>query len=339
MKLSWREAARALARPDPGRPGLLLFGQDPMRVAERRAQALAALVGPGAEAEMRLTRLAGAELRRDPAALRDALKAQGFFPGPRAVLVEEAGDAAAPAIAAALADWRPGDAALVVTAGALPAGSALRRLFEGHAAAAAVAIYDDPPSREELAEMLARAGVPPPDRAAAADIELLARMLDPGDFRQTLEKLALYAQGQPSVSAADVEACAPLSTEAALEDALHAVAEKRVAELAPLLARLAAQGVAPVALAVALGRHFRTLHAAAADPAGPAQALARARPPIFGPRRERMARQAQAWGVERLEAALAQILETDLALRSSPRAPAGAILERCLIRLATPFRS
>ena len=63
---------------------------------------LAALTGPDAEAEMRLTRLAGGDLRRDAAALMDEIKAVGFFPGPRVVLIEDANDAAAPAIAAAL---------------------------------------------------------------------------------------------------------------------------------------------------------------------------------------------------------------------------------------------
>ena len=40
----------------------------------------------------------------DPAALMDAVKAVGFFPGPRAVHVEAATDGLAPVIAAALAD-------------------------------------------------------------------------------------------------------------------------------------------------------------------------------------------------------------------------------------------
>lgn len=335
MKLTGREAARALARPDPGCPAVLLHGADPVRVAERRRQLLAALTGPGAEAEMRLARLAAADLRRDPAALPDALKAQGFFPGPRAVHLEEATDALASAIAAALADWRPGDAVLVVTAGALGAGSALRRLFEGHPRALAVAIYDDPPGRDELGAMLAAAGLARLEPAAMADLEALARVLDPGELRQTVEKLALYTLGQDGpVTAADLAACAPATVEAGLDDALHAVAEGRSADLGTLLARLAGQGVGPVALCVAAGRHFRALHAAAADPAGPAAALARMRPPVFGPRRERMQRQAAAWGVARLEQALALILETDLALRSPARAPAGAVVERCLIRLA-----
>jgi DNA polymerase-3 subunit delta len=47
-----------------------------------------------------------------------------------------------------------------------------------------------------------------------------------------------------------------------------------------------------------------------------------------------MQRQAGLWGMRSLEAAMAVLLETDLTLRSSSRAPAMALMERALIRLA-----
>ena len=57
-------------------------------------------------------------------------------------------------------------------------------------------------------------------------------------------------------------------------------------------------------------------------------------PPLFGPRRDRMARQAQGWGMRALEDAMHELVGTDLTLRSSSRAPAMAVMERALIRLA-----
>ena len=50
--------------------------------------------------------------------------------------------------------------------------------------------------------------------------------------------------------------------------------------------------------------------------------------------RDRMARQAEGWGRDRLEEALALIVETDLTLRSASRAPGLALVERMLLRLA-----
>ena len=91
MKLGGRDAAQYFTRPDTEAAGALLYGQDPMRVALKRQDVIKALVGPQAEEEMRLERMAGADLRKDPAQLLDAIKAQGFFPGPRVVFVEGAG--------------------------------------------------------------------------------------------------------------------------------------------------------------------------------------------------------------------------------------------------------
>jgi len=336
MKLAPREAPGYFARPDPDRAGLLIFGTDAMRVALRRQQVIQALVGPEGEKEMRLTRIAGADLARDPAALSDAMRAQGFFPGPRVVFVEDAGDRVAEAVAAALADWRPGDAQVVVTAGSLKPASTLRKLFEGHKNACAAAIYDDPPSRTEVEAILRQAGLRDVGGDALGDLMALARALDPGDFRQTVEKLALYKIGDTGpVTPEDIAACAPLSTEADLDEVLGLVAEARAAEIGPVMSRLRAQGVQPVGLCIAAGRHFRALYTVAADPGGPARGIARLRPPVFGPRRDRMLRQAQGWGTARLEAAVTLLTDTDLALRSAGRtAPAMALVERAFIRLA-----
>ncbi|MFA7432937.1 MAG: DNA polymerase III subunit delta [Gemmobacter sp.] len=335
MKLAGAEAGRYLARPDPARAGLLIYGADAMRVALKRQQAIAALIGPEGEAEMRLARIAAADLRKDAALLSDAMRAQGFFPGQRVAFVEDAGDGLAPVIGAALADWAQGDAVIVVTAGALAAKSALRKTFEGAPHAVAVGIYDDPPTREEIEAELTRAGLAAIDPEAMTDLLALSRTLDPGDFRQTVAKIGLYKWGDPTpLTPADIAACAPATVEAEVDDMLHAVAEARASEVGPLVRRLEGQGINPVTLCIGVMRHFRALHRAASDPGGPAAGLARMRPPVFGPRRDRMQRQAQHWGLRRIEEALAMIVETDLTLRSTSRAPAMAVMERTLIRLS-----
>lgn len=335
MKLAGAEARRYIARPDPAQAGLLLYGADAMRVALKRQEAIAALVGPDGEAEMRLTRIPASDLRKDGALLMDAVKAQGFFPGPRVAFVEDAGDGLAPLIAAALADWRAGDAAIVVTAGQLNARSALRKAFEGHKSAYAIGIYDDPPGREEIEAALKAAGLERIDDAAMSDLQALARSLDPGDFRQTVEKIGLYKHGDAApLTAEEVALSAPRSTEAGVDEVIDVVAEGRQGELGPLLTRLEGQGVTPVTLCIFTLRHFRSLHAAAADPGGAAAGLARMRPPVFGPRRDKMQRQLHQWGLRKVETALGILIETDLTLRSASRAPDRAVMERSLIRLA-----
>ena len=339
MKLSARDAAAYFARPDPAGTGILIYGADTMRIATRRKQVSDALVGPQGEAEMRLTRIAAADLRRDPTLVTDAIRETGFFPGPRAVVVEDATDAAAPPIVAALADWRPGDAQLVVTAGSLRATSTLRKAFEGHRSAVATGLYDDPPGPQEVDAMLAAARLTEVTPDARAALTALSRNLDAGDFRQTVDKLGLYMHATTApLSPEDVAACTPRSADAEVDDLLNVVADGRVGEIAGILSRLYAQGTQPVALCIGAMRHFRALHSAASDPGGAASGIGRARPPVFGARRDAMLRQCGTWGRDRLERAVVLLLDTDLQLRSSGAAPGNALVERALIRLAMMAR-
>ena len=337
MILKGVEATRYFAKPDPRRAGLLIFGADPMRVALRRQEVIAALIGPEGAAEMRLTRMSGADLRRDGSLLLDAIKAVGFFPGPRVAFVEDATDTLADPIGIALKEWKPGDAQIVVTAGGLTGKSTLKTLFEKHLAAVSIGLYDEPPSREEIEAALKTAGLHDINRDAMTDLNTLARALDPGDFRQTLEKIALYKFNDPSpLTPADVAAMAPATIEADVDDLIDATAEGRAVAIGPLFRRLEGQGVLPVAICIGALRHFRILHAAASDPAGPSVGIQKAR--VNFKQKDAMGRQAGQWGLLALESAMAQLLDADLTLRSNSRAPGMALMERALIRIAMTRR-
>ncbi|MEQ9042047.1 MAG: DNA polymerase III subunit delta [Silicimonas sp.] len=335
MKLSTRDAPAYFRKPDPAKTGLLIYGSDGMRVALRRQEVIKALIGPEGEEEMRHTRISAADLRKDPALLLDAIKAQGFFPGPRVAFVEDATDGLAETLAAALSEWKDGDAQVIVTAGQLAAKSKLRKLFEDHPNAYATGIYDDPPSREEIETALTSAGLRniPPDALGA--LTALSRQIDPGDFRQTLEKIALYKLGDDTPLTPDeVALSAPASTEAGIDDVLNVTADGRPQDIGPILRRLEAQGVGAVTLCITATRHFRTLHTVASDPGGAGSGIGKLRPPVFGPRRDRIQRQASQWGMHKLERALGLLLDTDLTLRSTANVPEMAVMERTLLRLA-----
>ncbi|MDM7932508.1 DNA polymerase III subunit delta [Tabrizicola sp.] len=337
MILKGAEASRYCAKPDPGRAGLLIFGADAMRVALKRQEAIAALIGPDGPGEMRLTRMSGAELRKDGSLLLDAIKATGFFPGPRVAFLEDATDGLTDTVATALKDWKPGDAQIVVTAGNLTGKSALKTLFEKHPAAVCIGLYDEPPGREEIEAALKTAGLANIDREAMTDLTTLARALDPGDFRQTLEKIALYKWGDASpLTPADVAAMAPATIEAEVDDLIAAVADARTEAIGPLFRRLEGQGVLPVTICIGALRHFRILHAAASDPQGPGAGIQRAR--VNFKQKDAMGRQAGQWGSRALETAVSLLLETDLTLRSASRAPGMAVMERALIRIAMTRR-
>ncbi|MEM8690289.1 MAG: DNA polymerase III subunit delta [Pseudomonadota bacterium] len=327
MKLSTSQAAGYFAKPDPDKTGLLIYGADAMRVAIKRQEVVAALIGPNGPDEMRLTRISASKLREDPAQVIDALKAMGFFPGPRVTLVEDATETQATHILPALEAWATGDAQLIVTAGALKPTSKIRKAFEAHPNAFAVGIYDNPPTRDEIERDLKTAGITASGDAMGTLVDL-ARALEPGDFRQTIEKIGLYKLGDTvPLSPEDIAACAPVSIEADVDDVLLVVGDGKAAEIGPVMQRLSAQGVNAVTLCIGAMRHFRSLHRIALDTTG--------RPQIWGPHRDKMLAQARQWGPARLETALTVLTDTDLQLRSAGQhAPALALVERAFIRLA-----
>ena len=330
MKLAGRSVQTLIAKPDRTVPGVLLFGGDSVRVDARRVDLTRALGGPGADDEMRVTRISAAELRKDPALLMDALKAVSFFPGPRVAVVEDAGDGLTATIAPALDDWRDGDAQIIVTAGALAAKSSLRKAFEDHGKALAIAFYDDPLSSAEVEAALTEAQAPALARDTMAALVDLAAGMDIAAFRQLAEKIALYKLGDAAPMTLPELALLATPIGAEVDETIAVIAEGDVAKTAAALRKLTAQGTGAVSLIIAATRHFRTLHRVKSDPRG----VGAIRPPLFGPMRDKVERQAQGWPKAALESALEVLTETDLRLRSSSKAPDGALVERALLRVA-----
>ena len=333
MKLSGTEASRYLAKPDPKRPALLIFGADPMRVALTRQEVISALIGASGEEEMRLTRIAGAALRKDGALLLDAIKSISFFPGPRVAFVEDATDTTSDAVLSALREWLPGDANIVVTAGNLTAKSTLKTLIEKHPSAVSIGLSDDPPRRDEVEALLSKVGLLRIEPAAMAEVMTLSQALGPGDFRQTLEKIGLFKHGDSTaLTAAEVWDLAPGTFETDVLDVVAAALDGKPVELGMLMRRIEAQGVAAVTLCIQTLRYVQALHVAASDPGGPSAGIGRAFG--FGNRRPQMQAQATKWGGRALEQALSLLIETDMTLRSTSRAPAMSVMERALLRIA-----
>jgi DNA polymerase-3 subunit delta len=336
VKLSARDAARFCAAPDLTRAGILLYGADPVEIAEKRRKLVSVLLGDDVGADMRLTRMSGAELRKDGAALVDALKAQGFFGGQQVVLIDDATDGLVKVFEGALSESRPSDAFLVATAGMLPARSKLRKLFESTGNAAAAAFYGDAPDRAAIGGMLKDAGARQVSDEALRDLEALAASIDAGTLRDLTTRLALYTLDQDEpISAADVAVCAPGAGDTAIDEILAAVAEGKTPLIGPLMARMKAQGQAPTSVAIGAARLFRQIHLVGSVGGGDVDsAIGALRPPVFGPRRAALVRQCRIWRRDSAEAVLRLLLETDGLLRGGSGAAGYAILERAFLKIA-----
>ncbi|MEO0620602.1 MAG: DNA polymerase III subunit delta [Pseudomonadota bacterium] len=332
MKLGRTEAARFCRSPDPACCGALLHGPDAGLLTLRRQELVAALTEGD---PMRLTRLEPDAIRRDPASLETALKARGFFADRSAILLEGAKDSVTESVKPYVPDLTPEDGFLLITAVGLTARSSLRKLFEGTDRLAALAFYPDPPGAAEIAGRLREIGGPPSvSHAAGEALAMLAAETDPGSFAQFLGTLALYAEGSPELSADQVAALAPETRPAELDALVDAVTGGAAQAIGPLLARLASAGTSPQGALSAVSRQMRRVLTLAADPGGPSAAVDRLRPPVRGPRRDRLIGDLRRWPQPRAEAALRQLHDTERQLRSSGPRPEAALAERCLLRLA-----
>jgi len=341
MKLSGRNLASFFEAPPKGVMGVLIYGNDPMRVASKREKLIHAILGPNADEEMRLARISRENLKKSPEQAIDLCKAQGFFQGQRALLIEDANETVTDIIIKAFDAWNDGDAALIITAGSLKPASKLRKFFEQQKNTFSAPVYDDPMTRPEIEKMISDAGIKNVTQDSLNNLCQIALQLEPGDFKQTIEKLALYKlNDETSLTHQDIRKCIPISNEAQIEEVLTVVLSGNHFKINHIIRRLQSQGVLPVTLVIAATRHFKILFSIATNPRGANSGATALRPPVYGPRKESLIKQAQTWGPDKIKGAIKIITATDLQLRSqNQQAPQMALVARLFIRLAMMLNS
>ena len=341
MKLTSRDLISFFNSPPKGVAGILIYGNDHMRVADKRQKLIHSLLGPKADEEMRLARVSRENLKKAPEQAIDLCKAQGFFPGQRALLIEQANETITDIIIKVFDVWKDGDATLIVTAGSLKPTSSLRKYFEQQKNTFSAPVYDNPMTRAEIEKMISDSGLKNVTQDSLNHLYQTALQLEPGDFKQTIEKIALYKlNDETSLTHQDIRNCIPISNEAQIEEVLAVVLSGNHSKISQIINRLRSQGVLPVTLVIAITRHFKVLFAIATNPQGASAGASAVKPPVFGPRKEKLINQAQKWGPEKIKGAIKIITATDLQLRSqNQKAPQMALVERLFIRLAMTMKN
>ena len=341
MKLTNRDLTSFFESPPSKMAAVLIYGSDPMWVTEKKNKLIHSLLGPNADGEMRLSRVSRENLKKEPEQAIDLCKSQGFFPGQRALLIEEANETITDIVSKAIDVWKDGDAILILTAGSLKPTSSLRKFFEQQKNTFSAPIYDNPLTRSEIQTMISECGLKNVTQDGFAYLSEIALQLEPGDFKQTIEKLALYKlNDETPLTHQDISNCIPISNEAHIEEVLAVILSGNHSSISQIVNRLKSQGVPPVTLIIATTRHFKVLFSIATDPRGASSGAAALRPPVYGLRKEKLINQARIWGADNIKLAIKLITETDLQLRSpNQRAPQMAIVERLFIRLAMTLKS
>jgi len=198
VALRGRDIDAFLARPDPGRPIILLYGPDAGLVRER-ADALLASAVDDPDDPFSLVKLDGDELSAEPSRLVDEAMTVPLFGGRRAIRIRAGSRNFAGGIDT-LAEMTLKDCRIVIEAGDLRPESPLRKACERAKTAVAIGCYPD--TERDLAKLIddelriANLRIAPDARASL--MALLGG--DRRASRNELRKLTLFALGEGEVT-------------------------------------------------------------------------------------------------------------------------------------------
>ena len=297
----------------------LVHGIDEGLAHERSKAIVRKLVGADPD-PLRLVRLEGETLVRRPESLSDEAYAVSMFGGSRAIWIDAQGRDLLAALEPLFAR-PPAECAIVIKAGQLKRGHALRTAFEKAGNAASIECYADEPKALGLlidTEIRSAGLTIAPDARAALVDELGA---DRQTSRAEVAKLLLYARGQSTIELADVRAivsdAAPSPLDELIDQALAGDLRQAVDSAAryfgdgggadPLIARLVARLTLlhRVRLEMEAGQSF--------DAA--CQALFVRLPPES---RRRLAKAAERWTSETIALRLPNIRAMSAKVRATP---------------------
>jgi DNA polymerase III subunit delta len=331
-----------VARPDPARPIALLHGPDAGLVSER-AEALIRSAVDDVNDPFALVRLNGDELAADPARLVDEAGTVPLFGGRRAIWVR-AGSRDFSAAVTALVAVPLRDCRVVIEAGDLKRGAALRNVCERAATIAVLPCYSD--GERDLSRLiddeLREAGL-----AIAADARAILLPLLGGDRRASrseVRKLALYARGKGTVELDDVLAAVADASALVNDAVIDAAFAGRTAEVAAQFAKARAAGTAPGRLVTTALVRVSELHRArlAIEAGTPFAAVVDEIAPRAQFRRRPATEAAlRAWTAIRLERVMAELAAAALDTRrlsGSAAALAEPVVSRVLMMIAIAAR-
>ena len=261
VALRGKEIDAFLARPDPGRPIILLYGPDAGLVRER-ADALLASAVDDPNDPFSLVRLDGDELSAEPSRLVDEALTVPLFGGRRAIRVRAGSRSFASGIDT-LADMPLKDCRIVIEAGELRAESPLRKACERAKTAVAIACYPD--SERDLAKLIDDE-LRTSNLRIAPDARAVLMALLGGDrqaSRNELRKLALYAYGKGEVTLDDVMAVVADASELKIDPIVDGAFAGNSAVVEAEFAKAMVAGTYPGMIISAAQRQAAWLHKSA----------------------------------------------------------------------------
>jgi DNA polymerase III subunit delta len=330
---------RFVARPDPARPVILVFGPDQGLVHERTEALIAAAVEDPHD-PFALARIDGDALAEEPERLVEEAHTVPLFGGRRAVWVKAGGRNFTASVERVLASPPGADCRIVIEAGDLKRSAPLRALCERAPNAAALPCYAD--SGRDLNrlidEEMRESGLSIAPDARAALTALIGG--DRGTSRSELRKLALYAHGKPGVGLDDVLAVVADASALTLDAIVDAAFAGKMGDIEVNFAKARSTGVAPAALVSAVMRQAAALHRlrlTVEQGRSVGDVVEGAGPAIHFSRKALVQAALALWSAKRLERMIAQLGDTALEVRQRANL-AYPIAHRALLSVAGAAR-
>lgn len=303
-----------LARPNRAHRTILIYGQD-IGLVHERAEKMAQTFLKDNSDPFALLRIDSADIASDPMRLADEANTIPLFGGSRVILVHLSGNKSIQPALEPVLKAPPNDAYIIIKAGDLKKSSPARKLIEKYDSSVALPCYVD--ARDALNriidEELALANLAIDDNARTLLLDNLGA--DRMASRAEIQKLCLYAHGQQSINADDIEAIVGDASSHQIDMVVDSAASGNIDVLDRQLEQILGSGQHPSVIATATLRHFqlleRCLHLMDTG-TPPRTALDRVGPMIHFKRKPLVQNQLRIWNSKKAARAC-ELLATSLA--------------------------
>ena len=329
---------RFIAKPDPARLIVLVFGPDAGLVRER-VDALVRASVDNPDDPFSLARIEGDELASNPTRLAEEAHTIPLFGGRRAVLVRAGTRNIASAVETVIGS-PSSECRVIIEAGNLSKSAPLRSLCEKAKVAAALPCYAD---NEHALSQLIDEEMRHTHLVISTDARATLLALLGSDrlaSRNEIRKLTLYAQGRKNIEIADVIAVVADASQLALDGVIDAVFAGKTGEADVEFGKARSSGSTPAAIISAAIRQVTNLHKmklALEDGDSLESVMRRVAPPIHFSRERAVGDALRAWTPSRLLRAMQQLAEALLEMRRNASL-AETVAQRTLLSIAVNAR-
>ncbi len=324
MKIQPRAIQAFLHKPDPNIAAVLIYGPDSGLVSQR-CKTLGMAIVDDLSDPFSVLDISSASLIEDPARLNDEARAISFGGSNRLIQLRGATEALSKILTGYLDNPAPSISSnagtmIIVDCLELTPRSSLRKLFEGHERAAAIASY--PLEGQELANtcktILNEHGVSIDQAALQSLCQALGN--NHGVMRSELEKLVLYVGDKKSVEPQDITDCLADIAETSLDQLAFSVGDGNTPLADTYYRKAMAEGTSEIAILRTLQKHFQRLDwitGQIGQGKNTGSIIAGLRPPVFFKHRDRLENQTRRWSAEKIHHALNILTHAEIACKST----------------------